>query len=109
MRRKVSDLATATILVSALSLLGSVAEARVTGIEITSREVVADGMSFGDTGPYEKLRGSVFFEVDPNNPRNAVVFDLDKAPRNKEGLVEFSADFFILKPVDLKKGNGGLF
>jgi len=109
MRRKVSDLATATILVSALSLLGSPAEARVTRIEITSREVVAEGMSFGDTGPYEKLRGSVFFEVDPSNSRNAVVFDLDKAPRNKSGKVEFSGDMMILKPVDLKRGNGGLF
>src|SRR5713226_2410005 len=94
---------------AAVSLLGSVAEARVTRIEITSREVVADGMSFGHTGPYEKLRGTVYFEVEPDDPHNSVVFDLDKAPRNKDGRVEFSADFFILKPVDMKKGNGGLF
>ena len=32
----------------------SIAEAAVTGIQITTREVVADGMSFGDTGPYER-------------------------------------------------------
>src|SRR5262249_23628615 len=96
-------------LLVAVSLLGSLAEARVTRIEVTTREIVADGMSFGDTGPYEKLRGTVFFEVDPDDRRNAVVFDLDKAPQNEEGLVEFSADFYILKPVDLKKGNGGLF
>src|SRR5262249_51132947 len=92
-----------------LGALNTAAQARVTRIEITTREVVADGMSFGDTGPYEKLRGTVFFEVDPNDPRDAVVFDLDKAPRNQRGLVECSADFFILKPVDLEKGNGGLF
>ncbi len=95
--------------VVAISLLGAQAEARVTRIEITTREIVADGMAFGDTGPYEKLRGTVHFEVDPNDPRNAVVFDLDKAPRNARGLVEFSADFFILKPLELAKGNGELF
>ncbi len=95
--------------VVAIRLLGAQAEARVTRIEITTREIVADGMAFGDTGPYEKLRGTVHFEVDPNDPGNAVVFDLDKAPRNARGLVEFSADFFILKPLELAKGNGELF
>lgn len=97
------------IVVLSLSFLSSRAEARVTRIQVTSRELVADGMSFGDTGPYEKLRGTVFFEVDPNDPRNAQVFDLDKAPRNSRGMVEFSAEMFILKPVDLTKGNNELF
>jgi alpha/beta hydrolase family protein len=96
-------------LVSILVLIGSLAEARVTRIQITSREVVADGMSFGQTGPYEKLRGTVFFEVDPDNPHNAVVFDLDKVQPNDRGMVEFAAEMFILKPVDLAKGNGELF
>ncbi len=94
---------------TAMSLQGSRAEARVARLETTLREVVGDGMSFGDTGPYEKLRGTAFFEVDPDDPHNAAVFDLDKAPRNKQGMVEFSADFFILRPVDLTKGNSGLF
>ncbi len=92
----------------ALNLVSNLAEARVSRMVVTSRVVVANGKSFGDTGPYEKLRGTVFFEVDPGDPRNAVVFDLDKAPRNSRGKVEFSADFFILKPVDLERGNHGL-
>ena len=98
----------AAALILGLSLVSSLAEAHVTRMVVTSREVVANGMSFGDTGPYEKLRGTVFFEVDPGDPHNAVVFDLDKAPRNSRGKVEFSADFFILKPVDLERGNHGL-
>src|SRR5713101_9720308 len=98
-----------TVLVASLSSLASPAEARVTRVQITSREIVADGISFGDSGPYEKLRGTVFFEVSPSDPRNAVVFDLDKAPRNDRGMVEFSADWMIIKPVHLSKGNGGLF
>jgi hypothetical protein len=98
-----------TVLVTSLSFPASLAEARVTRIQITSRVVVADGVSFGDAGPFEKLRGTVFFEVNPWDPRNAIVFDLDKAPRNARGMVEFSADWMIIKPVDLTKGNGGLF
>src|SRR5260370_30488970 len=98
----------AAALILGLSLVSSMAQAHVTRMVVTSREVVASGMSFGDTGPYEKLRGMVFFEVDPDDPRNAAVFDLDKAPRNSRGKVEFSADFFILKPVDLERGNHGL-
>src|SRR5216684_2489768 len=91
-----------------LCLTCSLAKARVTRLVITSRAVIANGMSFGSRGSYEKLRGTVFFEIDPGDPRNAAVFDLNKAPRNSRGMVEFSADFFILKPVDLERGNHGL-
>ena len=91
------------------ALVSARAEARVTRIVITAQEVVAGGQPFGDRGPYEKLTGTVFFEADPRNPHNAVVFDLDKAPRNAAGKVEFSADMVILRPVDGAKANGRLF
>jgi len=51
----------------------------------------------------------VYFEVDPRDPHNAAVFDLDKALRNRAGKVEFSADMVILRPVDRSKANGRLF
>jgi hypothetical protein len=95
----------AALLLLIPGLFGSLAGARVTHIQIISREVVANGMPFGSSGAYEKLRGRVLFEVDPEDPRNAVVFDLDKAPQNHEGMVEFSADMFILKPMEIKKGS----
>jgi Alpha/beta hydrolase domain len=96
--------------VGAIALLIAMgADARVTRIVITSQEVVAGGASFGSTGPYEKLSGSAFFEVDPANPHNAIVFDLDKADRNPAGKVEFSADMVILRPVDSSRGNRRLF
>ena len=68
----------------------------------------AEGAPFGDTGPYERLTGSAFFELDPNDPANANVVDLALAPRNANGAVEFRADLDILKPVDLARGNGCL-
>ena len=48
----------------------------------------------------------VYFAVDPNNPHNKIIADLDKAPRNAQGKVEFSADLFILRPKDAARGNG---
>jgi hypothetical protein len=85
------------------------AEARVTRIEIVKREPFAAGQIFGATGAYEKIVGRYHGALDPAHPLNATIVDLDKAPRNAAGLVEYSADFYILKPVDLAKGNGAIF
>lgn len=73
------------------------------------REPFANGVSFGDVGPYEKLVGVARFAVDPKHPRNKDIVDLDKAPRNAEGKVEFESDVFILMPKDPAKGNGAIF
>ena len=91
-----------------LGILASAAAARVVSIQITSRTSFAGGATFGTAGAYETLRGTVTFQVDPSDPRDKVVFDLDKALQNSKGMVQFSADFFILKPVDMTKGNGAL-
>ena len=60
-------------------------------------------------GAYEQLDGTVHFAVNPSNPANGLITDLELAPRNSSGLVEFSADFKILKPVDPQKGSHKLF
>ena len=72
---------------------------------ITDRRPFADGVSFGDVGPYERLTGRVHFAVDPLAPAQRDVVDLDKAPRDADGLVHCAADCMILKPVDLARGN----
>ncbi len=91
-------------------LIGSApfAEGRVTRVDISSRADVMGGKPFGLAGPYERLIGRVSFTVDPRNPRNSVVVDLDKADRNREGEVEFSADVYILKPKDPNRSSGSL-
>jgi hypothetical protein len=98
----------ALALITALCAAPSV-DARLTRLDVQQREVVAGGESFGAAGGYERLSGTAYFEVDPKDPRNAVVFDLDKAPRNARGQVEFSADMVILKPVELAKASRTLF
>lgn len=70
---------------------------------------MAGGQPFGAAGAYERLTGTAYFEVDPQDARNTAVFDLDKAPRNAHGRVEFAADAVILKPADLAKVSGTLF
>ena len=80
----------------------------VTELVIEKRSQVLDGKAFGASGPYEKLAGTMRFAVDPGDPRNARITDIERAPRNANGQVEFAADFYLLKPVDMKKGNGRL-
>lgn len=80
----------------------------VTNLDITQRSVVLDGKPFGASGAYEKLVGTMHFAVDPAHPLNARIVDLDRAPRNARGQVEFAADFYLLKPVDMAKGNARL-
>ena len=70
-----------------------------------SESVTFDGLSFGSVGQYEKIRGIAYGEVDPSDPRNAVITDIELAPVNAQGMVEYSMDIFILKPVDLNRGN----
>jgi hypothetical protein len=87
-----SLLAFVVVLATALS-----ASAEVVRVTIASRADV----DFG----YEKIVGRVFFAVDPKDPRNARIADIDKAPRNTAGLVEFSSDIYILRP---KSGGNGV-
>src|SRR4051812_8950042 len=91
------------------ALVSSITEARVLRLRIERRELILDGRAFGAAGPYEKLVGKVDFGLDPSLPRNLAIVDLALAPRNAEGEVEASADFYMLKPLDPKRGNGRLF
>src|SRR5687767_12078184 len=86
------------------------ADARIIRIDITRTESPTfGGVTFGDNGQYEKLIGRAFGEIDPSDPRNRVVVDLDLAPRNQRGMVEYSTDIIIFRPVDRSKGNRRLF
>lgn len=87
--------------------LGGVAEAeaRVVRFVVESRAPFAEGSSFGPTGPYERLTGFTEHEVDPVDPLHGVITDIDKAPRNARGMVEFRTRFLLIKPVDLSRGN----
>jgi hypothetical protein len=86
--------------------MAATAQARVTRIAVEKKVSPAfDGASFGGAGQYETLAGKAFGELDPNNPRNAVIQDIKLAPRNARGMVEYTATFQIVKPVDMAKAS----
>jgi len=96
----------------AAAVAAPLAEARITRIAIDpalSQSPTFEGRSFGGVGAYEKLRGKAYGEVDPRDPHNAVITDIELATPNARGMVEYSMDIYILKPVSLRQGNGKLF
>jgi hypothetical protein len=96
-------------LLALILLLPTLAHAEVTRVDIASRSTVAGGQAFGSVGAYEKLSGTIEFALDPRDPRNARIVDLDRAPRAADGRVHFTADLYVLRPVDSTRGNGVLF
>ena len=82
--------------------------AEVTNVSITSRTLLAGGRSFGSTGPYERLVGRIEFAVDPTDPHNAEIVDLNYARRDADGRVHFSSDLNVVRPTDPTRGNGVL-
>jgi hypothetical protein len=101
-----------TAVACCLSLTGVVlcgtpsAQARVTQVVITATESPTfGGKSFGAVGQYERVSGQIVGEVDPKNPVNAVIVDIDLAPKNPNSTVTYSTDFQILRPIDRTKGN----
>lgn len=90
-------------------LISAPLRAELVDLKILHREPYADGKSFDAVGPYEKIVGIAKFAIDPKHPKNKPIIDLELAPTNPQGLVEFESDLYILAPKDLSKGNGALF
>jgi hypothetical protein len=80
----------------------------ITTFAIAQRQPILGGRAFGDAGAYEKVAGTLTFAVDPRHPLHAEIVDLDRAPTNAAGRVEFSADVYLLRPVEPARGNGAL-
>ncbi|HEX2278922.1 MAG TPA: alpha/beta hydrolase domain-containing protein, partial [Candidatus Tectomicrobia bacterium] len=74
-------------------------------LQIDRVEPFADGMTFGTAGSYIRMAGTAQGELDPQHPLNAVIVNLDKAPRNARGLVEYEVDFYIMRPAEVARGN----
>lgn len=88
-----------------LAFLPAHADARIVRIEIAQTSPAFGGTPFGQTGPYEILRGYAYGELDPADPHNAVIVDIALARRNARGMVEYRTDIAILRPVDASRAN----
>src|SRR5688572_32263731 len=94
------------VVVLALLASTSAAHAEVKRIVIDRKVSPAfDGKSFGAAGQYETLTGRAFGELDPNDPHNRVITDIQLAQRNANGKVEYVATFFLVKPIDMTKSS----
>lgn len=91
-----------------VGLLVGLASARVTKVQIISRDDVAKGRELGISGAYERIVARVYFAVNPEDPHNDDIVDIIRTPRNAHGEVEFSADLYLLKPKDMRRGNGAI-
>ncbi len=87
--------------------IATAAQAKVVRIEVQQRAPIMG--AFGQAGQYELLIGRFHGELDPRDPKNAIITDIALAPRNARGLVEYSATFQVAKPVDMGKASGFLF
>jgi hypothetical protein len=97
-------------LLAVLTMLGvafmpQVAPAKVVRVEVVSREVASDWPEQSPSGPYEVIKGMIHLEVDPDDPANQLIVDLNLADRNQRGNLEFSTEFELHKPVDAGRGN----
>jgi len=88
---------------------GSPADARITRIVVNKTESPTyGGTAFGAAGAYERLDATAYGEVDPRSPQNAIIQDIALAPRNARGMVEYSMDVQIFRPVDKTRASGTL-
>ena len=96
------------IIVWGALLAAPASEARVTKVTISSTTPAFNGRVFGEVGAYEQVRGIAAGELDPSDPLNAVITDIELAPRNAQGRVAYTATFTMLKPMDMSKASGVL-
>ena len=94
----------ATRIAAALALclwLGSIAaHANVVKLEITRVE---------PAGPtHERISGKAYGELDPADPKNAVITDIELAPRNARGKVEYITTFTLVRPTEMMTSSGVL-
>lgn len=90
----------------ATTMLTAPSDARVVRISIDSKQSPAfNGASFGAAGQYEILSGHAYGELDPKDPHNSIIQDIALAPKNARGMVEYTATFQIVKPVDMSKSS----
>ena len=90
----------------ATALMARSADAKVTRFVIDSRQSPAfNGAAQGTAGAYEILSGRAFGELDPKDPHNSIIQDIALAPKNARGMVEYTASFQIVKPVDMSKSS----
>ncbi len=94
-----------TVVVAALAL--TTAHARISKIVIESTlDPDATLAGTGPAGAIKRISGRAYGELDPANPLNAIIQDIQLAPKNAAGKVEYVATFQLVMPSDPSKMSG---
>ena len=80
----------------------------VTRLELIETSTYQNGRAFGTAGPYERFDAIAHYAVDLEHVVNQGIVDLALAERDADGLVVFSGDVTVLRPVDPGCGNRAL-
>jgi hypothetical protein len=81
------------------------AQARVVRIVIDDTQPLA---ATGQTIAYEQISGRAFGELDPRDPANAIIQDIQLG-KSADGRVRYTASFVLTKPVDMNQASGLLW
>src|SRR3954469_18948338 len=88
-------------LIAGLAGLAAPVSAKVVKFEVVRIDSPAfEGRSFGTVGTYDRIVARATIAVSPGDPHNAVIADVDRAPRNAQGEVEATTDVEILRPTN---------
>jgi hypothetical protein len=107
--------AVAAVLATGALITASAADAKIISLTMSTPTVAFGGFSWPGVGQYVKITGVAYAEVDPNDPRNAVITDIALAQAQPPGLVNglpqpgktpagkvgYLLNFYILKPANL--------
>lgn len=98
------------LFLSIVALACAPAQARVTKIvvdETASPAFCKGGAcgSYGAAGQYEQIAGRAWGELDPNDPLNSLIQDIQLV-KDPDGKVRYVATWVITRPVDRSKASG---
>jgi len=80
----------------------SAVQARVTRIVVDEVRPLA---APGEPVAYEQVAGRAYGELDPRNPRNALITDIGFG-KDADGKLRYVATFVVTKPVDMARASG---
>lgn len=86
--------------------LATPVQARVTRIVIDEQKPLANAS--GQTIEYEQLSGRAFGELDPRDPLNALIQDIELG-KDKDGKVRYTATFVLTRPKNQNQASGLLW
>ena len=114
-KRKLLQRAVASAIAAGALVAASAVDARIVSVQMSAPTVAFGGFSWPGVGQYVRITGVAYAEVDPGDPRNAVITDIALAQAQPAGLVNdlpqpgktaagkvgYLLNFYILKPENL--------